>query len=62
MDIFRLLAERPILNTFIVALISFLGYFFARLYKARMLFIERKRMGLVRTYAYSSLDSRVSDN
>ena len=58
MDAFRLAAERPILNTFIVALISFLGYFFVRLYKARMLFIERKRMGLVRTYPFSTFDNR----
>ena len=58
MDACRLAAERPTLNTVIVALISFLGYFFVQLYKARMLFIERKRMGLVRTYPFSTFDSR----
>ena len=62
MDIFRLVVERPILNTFIVALISFLGYFFTRLYKARMLFIERKRMGLVRIHSSSLFGTRISDS
>ena len=43
-----LLAARPILNAFLVILTGSLCYAFTRLYKARMLFIKRKRLGLVR--------------
>ena len=42
-----LLAARPVLNAFLVVVIGFLCYFVTQLYKARMLFIKRKRMGLV---------------
>ena len=43
--------DRPILNAFLLTVLSSLLFFFVRLYKARMLFIQRKRMGLV-TYTH----------
>ena len=51
-----LLAARPILNAFLVLLTGFTCYSFTQLYKARMLFIKQKRLGLVRThYAHFQL-------
>ena len=51
-----LLAVRPIFNAFLVVFIGLICYFFIQLYRARMLFINRKRLGLVRTYPPSSLN------
>lgn len=49
-----LLTARPIFNACLVILIGLLFYFFTQLFKARMLFIQRRRMGLVRKhYPYS---------
>ena len=42
-----LLTARPVLNAFLVILLGSSCYFFTQLYKARMLFMEKKRMGLV---------------
>ncbi|KAI4112426.1 MAG: hypothetical protein LQ338_008315, partial [Usnochroma carphineum] len=46
MEVTSLLVARPALNAFLLVLLSSLYYFFSKLYKARMLFIQRKRMGL----------------
>ena len=46
-EIMPLLMARPILNTILLAAVGSICYFFTWLYEARMLFIRRKRMGLV---------------
>ncbi|KAL8730556.1 MAG: hypothetical protein Q9166_004010 [cf. Caloplaca sp. 2 TL-2023] len=46
MDLLSLLGGRPAFNSFLLVLVGSLCYFFAKLYEARMLFIQRKRMGL----------------
>lgn len=48
METSLLLTARPILNAFLVILAGSICYSLTKLYKARMLFIKRKRMGLVR--------------
>lgn len=55
MGISSLLTARPILNAFLVILTGLLCYSTTQLYKARMLFIQRKRLGLVRAnYPHTS--------
>jgi hypothetical protein len=41
------LPPRPLTVTVLIVLISSLGYFFTRLYSARMLVIDRQNKGLV---------------
>ncbi|KAL8917803.1 MAG: hypothetical protein Q9208_007732 [Pyrenodesmia sp. 3 TL-2023] len=48
MDLTSPLIAHPAFNAFLVVLVSSLCYFFTNLYKARMLFLRRKHMGLVR--------------
>ena len=48
MGIHTFFTAHPILNTFLAILLGSTCYLFSQLYTARMLFIHRKRMGLVR--------------
>lgn len=57
METHVLLMARPIFNTFLVLSCGLLCYLFIRLYKARMVFVQCKRLGLVGlNFLNSSMD------
>lgn len=47
MTIFDLAQTQPVLTAGLIVLASSLGFFFTKLYQARMLIIDRQKKGLV---------------